>query len=77
MNEKMKFIVDYERREVSLAVLCRQYGISRVAGYKWLKRYEVEGIEGLKDRSRAPKHHPQAVPGRLENAIVEVRHQHR
>jgi len=48
-----------------------------VTGYKWLKRYEVEGVEGLQDRSRAAKHHPQAVPERLENAIVELRHQHR
>lgn len=77
MNERMKFVVDYEQRKVPLAVLCRQYGISRVTGYKWLKRYEVEGVEGLQDRSRAAKHHPQAVPERLENAIVELRHQHR
>jgi hypothetical protein len=58
MNERMKFIVDHEQREVPLAVLCRQYGISRMVGHKWLKRYEVEGVEGLQDRSRAPKHHP-------------------
>lgn len=58
MNERMKFVVDYEQREVPLAVLCRQYGISRVTGYKWLKRYEVEGVEGLQDHSRAAKHHP-------------------
>jgi transcriptional regulator of acetoin/glycerol metabolism len=40
----------------SVAATCRCYGISRQAYYKSLKRYESEGLEGLKDRSSAP--HP-------------------
>lgn len=51
----------------SIAELCRRYGISRRVGYKWLGRYEREGIQGLEDRSRAPLHHPLTI----DNAIVE------
>ncbi len=38
----------------NVAATCRYYGISRQAYYSWLKRYEAEGVEGLKDRSSAP-----------------------
>ena len=38
----------------SVARTCRYYGISRPTYYKWLRRYEELGIEGLRDRSRRP-----------------------
>ena len=38
----------------NVAATCRYYGISRQAYYGWLKRYEEEGVEGLRDRSSAP-----------------------
>ena len=38
----------------NVAATCRYYGISRQCYYGWLKRYEAEGVEGLKDRS-APR----------------------
>jgi transposase len=34
--------------------LCEAFGISRECGYKWVARYESEGVDGLKARSRAP-----------------------
>ncbi|HEX6207881.1 MAG TPA: helix-turn-helix domain-containing protein, partial [Actinomycetota bacterium] len=40
---------------------CRYYGISRQAYYKWLRRYEEHGIEGLRDRSRGPHNCPHAT----------------
>jgi hypothetical protein len=30
---------------------CRYYGISRTCFYRWLRRYQDEGIDGLRDRS--------------------------
>ena len=43
-------------QEKSKAALCREYGISRPTGDKWLERF-LEG-ESLADRSRAPKSSP-------------------
>ena len=48
-------------REERFAALCRLFGVSRKAGYKWLARYQDAGVEGLFDRSRAPHYHPQAI----------------
>jgi len=39
-----------------VAAACREFGISRKTGYKWLSRYEAEGAGGLADRSRRPHH---------------------
>ncbi len=46
--------------------LCREFGISRKAGYKWLERYRAAGGAGLGDRSRRPH----ASPSRTADATV-------
>lgn len=35
-----------------MAVLCREFDISRKTGYKIFSRYQKCGVEGLTDRSR-------------------------
>lgn len=39
----------------SMTRLCDIYDVSRKTGYKWYERYAEEGVEGLEDRTRAPK----------------------
>jgi putative transposase len=53
MDERLKFIARLLDGE-KMAVLCRQFGISRKTGYKILTRYNEIGLEGLTDRSRRP-----------------------
>jgi transposase InsO family protein len=65
--------MEYQKEEFSLAELCREFGISRQAGYTWLERYEAEGVAGLQDRSRAPHTHPNAVTEAVEEQILELR----
>ena len=76
MDERMAFIVDWQREEMTIAALCRLYGVSRKTGYKWIERFGDEGIEGLNDRSRAPHDHPNAVEEAEIAAIVAVRTKH-
>jgi transposase InsO family protein len=73
MEERLKFLLDWERGEVSVSELCRQYEVSRKTGYKWLHRRRSEGVAGLADRSRAPLRHPQAMGAAVEAAVLEVR----
>lgn len=42
----------------NVAATCRYYGISRTVFCRWKRRYEEEGLDGLKDRSSAPLHCP-------------------
>ncbi len=77
VEERMRFVMDRQSQELSMAALCRKYGVTRPVGYKWLERYQAEGVKGLQDRSRASKHHPNAVPQEIEKAILAVRRRHR
>lgn len=76
MDERMSFIVSSQRGEMSFAALCRYCGVSRRTGYKWIERYAADGVDGLKDRSRAPHRHPHAVSEEDAAAIVAVRAAH-
>jgi len=57
----------------SVARTCRYYGVSRPTYYKWLRRYEELGIEGLRDRSRRPLTSPNATTGEVVGKIVYLR----
>ena len=60
--------------EKSKAALCREYGISRPTGDKWLRRFQ-EG-ESLSDRSRAPQSRPGRIAPEVEQRIVQIRRQY-
>lgn len=76
MDERARFVRDWERNDLSFTELCEHYGISRPIGYKWLDRYEDAGFEGLKDRSRRPHSSPNRTPSELVEKILEVRRKH-
>jgi len=76
VEERMRFVVAIGRREESFAAICRRFGVSRRIGYKWLQRFEEEGACGLLDRSRAPRHHPQAMAQEIAARCLAVRHAH-
>lgn len=76
MSERKAFVGEALKAETSLSALCREFGISRKTGYKWLKRYCDEGLSGLEDRSRRPQHSPTQTPPEVEQVIVEARQAH-
>ncbi|MGH8114986.1 MAG: helix-turn-helix domain-containing protein, partial [Rhodanobacteraceae bacterium] len=65
-----------EESEDAFVAVCRRFGVSRKTGYKWLERYEQGGVEALKDRSRAPLQHPQALATAMMGHCVAVRRAH-
>ena len=71
--ERLRFIERRAAGEEPIAELCRQFGISRKTAYKLVGRYESYGEEGLRDRSRAPHHHPNATPRELAERIVAAK----
>lgn len=76
LNERVKFVAALLEGNENFTEICERFGISRKQGYKWRERYESGGMEALKDRSRAPLNHPQAVPGAIAELIVAARRQH-
>jgi Homeodomain-like domain len=59
-----------------MAVLCREFGISRNTGYKIFSRYQDCGVEGLTDRSRRPCRHARQLPFQIEKAIIQLKHEY-
>jgi len=56
--------------------LCRDLGISRKTGYKWIGRYREHGSEALRDLSRAPKSVPARTEPEVEALVVGERCKH-
>jgi hypothetical protein len=71
VNERLKFVAAWYESELTMTELCAKFGISRKTGYKTLERYHADGPEGLLDRSRAPKRHPNQTPAAIEVAILK------
>jgi transposase InsO family protein len=79
VDERMRFMMAVEERceeQESFAAVCRRFGVSRRTGYKWLERYEADGVAGLIERSRAPLHHPDAMTDEIAARCVAVRREH-
>ena len=51
--------------------LCREFGITRATGRKWLER--AQSGEPMSDRSRAPHSVPGKTPETIEKLIVDMR----
>lgn len=76
VDQKRLFVADYQRGSFSMAELCGRYGVSRPTGYKWIERFEAEGIPGLAERSRRPKSCSHETAIEITEAILDVRRRH-
>ena len=76
VQERIRFIADYDSGLYTMTELCERFGVSRQTGYKWIHRYREEGAAGLDDRSRAPHRCPHRMSQAAERAIVAARRRH-
>ena len=60
-------------RGVPVARAAREAGVSRQTAYKWLARFEAEGVAGLQDRSCRPHRIPTRTPRRLVERMGRLR----
>ena len=76
MEEKLRFVFEYEQDERTMSELCQRYGIARETGYVWLKRYREQGLAGLVELNRAPRRHPHQTSAEMERAVLDLRQAH-
>ena len=72
-----KEFVDLAKNNENISQLCKNFGISRKTGYKWIERFEKSGDKGLENFSRRPVHCPDRTSSVMEEAILGVRKRHR
>lgn len=76
VDQRERFIHDHRRDLYTMADLCARYDVSRKTGYKWRDRFEEEGRQGLRDRSRAPHQCPHRITPEVAAVICAARRQH-
>ncbi len=74
MELRKEFVLRAKEPGANRAELCREYGITRKTGYKWISRYEKTGIDGLRDQDKTPKTSPMATSPEVVCDIVRVKH---
>jgi transposase InsO family protein len=77
VSQRDQFVQLFLSGDSSMAAVCRQFGISRRTGYKWIGRFNSHGAAGLSDRSRRPLNSPSRVDAAVEAGVVELRRIHR
>jgi len=73
VEQRIRFAVAVRREGLNVAEACRRFGVSRQTGYKWLRRFDEEGVEGMSDRSSAPHTIPHKTPEHIEELVVRAR----
>src|SRR5437762_11615837 len=76
MRERIEFIGSYVSGRYSITELCERFGISRKTAYKWIARFESDGVDGLKELSRRPKHSPSKTDADVEQRLLGLRREH-
>ena len=71
VEELRKEFVEARKTSKNLSALCREFGISRATGYKWIERDRQSCP--MTDRSHAPHHIPGRTSTEVEEAILHVR----
>lgn len=73
MDLRYKFVLLAMEPRSNMSALCKSFGINRRTGYKWLARYQSEGVKGLAEQSRRPLNCPNETLVETVLEIVKVR----
>lgn len=76
MDLREEFVLRAKTHGANVSALCREYGVSRKTGHKWIARFEEGGVEALKDLSRRPHRPVHGTDGETVLKVIEARHAH-
>ena len=78
VDERIRFVIAVERGTGGMSGLCREFGVARSTGYRWLRRYHEGGgrVEAIRERSRRPRRSPGRTTQGVVDRIVSLRLAH-
>ncbi len=76
VDQREEFVWLASQPHENVRLLCRRFQISPTTGYKWMQRYRAGGREALMDLSRRPHESPGRTAPQIEQAVIQLRHQH-
>lgn len=68
----VKEVLEYDR---DLREVAERGKFSLKTGYKWIRRYNESGEEGLKDLQRIPESQPRKTPRGIEDSVLRLKKQ--
>ena len=76
MDQRMRLVAAHQAGTMTMAEVCRQAGVSRKTGYKWVQRYQVGGVSGLSDRPRARQTQAHRTPAAVVDQLLALKGRH-
>jgi putative transposase len=76
MDQRCRFVITYLSGQFEMSELCKDFGISRPTGYKWVERYRSKGAPGLQELSRAAHHCPHRMSAAAQRWLLAERRAH-
>ena len=73
VEQRYQAVLEVLNDGASVTDVARRHGVARQTVHDWLRRYAVEGLGGLADRSSRPLSCPHQMPAVVEARIVEMR----
>ena len=77
VEERLRFVLRAFKSKENFTELCRRFGISTKTGYKWLKRFEEGGKDGLKDQPTIAKENRNKIDDRTLRRIVRLKERYK
>ncbi len=68
---RLRIFQEVDKKREKITFLCKKYGVSRSWFYKWKKRRDKEGDEGLRSKIRARPKMPNCVSKEIEEEILK------
>jgi transposase-like protein len=69
-------VLELAERLGNVSEACRHGGIDRTSFYEWKRRFQLQGLDGLKDLPPVAKSHPMTTPPEIVARILELALQH-
>jgi len=74
MEQRIEFVVQALQLDANISVLCKEHGISRSTGYRWLNRYHrSDSLLGIRELSRRPHSSPMRASSAVEREVISLR----
>ena len=77
VKARLRMLQHAQRVSGNVSQTCRFFGVSRALFYIWKKRYEKNGLAGLRDQPRRPHHIRYRIPPEIVSLILRIREERR
>jgi transposase-like protein len=74
---RLRMLQHAKRLSGNVSQTCRFFGVSRALYYIWKKRYEKNGLAGLRDQPRRPHYIRYRIPPEIVSLILRIREERR